>query len=514
MPEVLMPRVAFREQQRLNAADLNDEQAYRIALRRRHQTGTHLWGIVRGLELTQTASEFVVHPGMAVDGFGRELYVTKTLAVSWDSLEKNATQYDVWLLYFQAPNGISGRAYSDCVPGQHKRWLEGTQLRVRPVQSQKNTNAFRPPGVSRTDLARMPQGEPSVEGLEWPVYLGRITNTPKGAGALQTRAYTRLTGSLVTAASRRVTMQLGRERGLARQFVIGFASNLTAKPVDRLVIDNHLGTTVNGSLVIRSHRPLKINSLNNLELGDSSGPSYSLGFLSMAETPKQAIPFSIYRTALKPEPIPRQPPAVAVQQLRIELFDPGKTGDPTNFAFVIGTHRFGFFQPCFSVDASRTVRIKNLIVKGQIIRTQVPDSPSDPRFLKALREKMLHGIGAGIGTTGTLTVVVTFTTSPTRPNSAWKYTVAISNVSDKPIQHINAVEILTPPVGDPKYRGISLGATVLRAPPEAQLGPIDVEHAANLPTLMPGTIMTVLVWGYIGSFYVQGKADIPLNISP
>ena len=41
-------RVRYREQQRLRSSDLQDEQAHRIAIRRRHNIAQHDWGIVRG----------------------------------------------------------------------------------------------------------------------------------------------------------------------------------------------------------------------------------------------------------------------------------------------------------------------------------------------------------------------------------------------------------------------------------------------------------------------------------
>ena len=56
------PRVAFREGQRLYAADLTAEQEYRLGLAGRHFLAAHGWGIVS-----------LTAPSYAIDGYGREL---------------------------------------------------------------------------------------------------------------------------------------------------------------------------------------------------------------------------------------------------------------------------------------------------------------------------------------------------------------------------------------------------------------------------------------------------------
>ena len=57
-------RVRYRERQPLCAGDLTTEQAYRLAMRRRHDRGAHSWGIVTGLQLDdqQGHERIVVEP--------------------------------------------------------------------------------------------------------------------------------------------------------------------------------------------------------------------------------------------------------------------------------------------------------------------------------------------------------------------------------------------------------------------------------------------------------------------
>src|SRR5262245_27117170 len=81
-------RVRYREHALLTAADLQAEQQYRIAMRRRHDIGLHVWGIVEGLGLAVQQGELVVEPGAAVDGYGRELIVPARIVVAAEVLNR------------------------------------------------------------------------------------------------------------------------------------------------------------------------------------------------------------------------------------------------------------------------------------------------------------------------------------------------------------------------------------------------------------------------------------------
>jgi len=74
-------RPNYYQGQFLGAQDFNDELAYHRDMRRRHNLGPHTWGIVVGLELVEkpkesgTGVDVFLQPGMAVDGYGREIIV-------------------------------------------------------------------------------------------------------------------------------------------------------------------------------------------------------------------------------------------------------------------------------------------------------------------------------------------------------------------------------------------------------------------------------------------------------
>jgi hypothetical protein len=78
-------RLNYYEGEFLGAVDFQAEQEYHRDMRRRHNLGQHTWGIVTGLQLAQAPNGYMdgsltevdvfLQPGMAVDGFGREIVV-------------------------------------------------------------------------------------------------------------------------------------------------------------------------------------------------------------------------------------------------------------------------------------------------------------------------------------------------------------------------------------------------------------------------------------------------------
>ena len=113
-------RLNYYEGEFLGATDFQAEQEYHRDMRRRHNLGQHTWGIVTGLDLAQPPNggtdgssvevDVYLQPGMAVDGFGREIVV---LSQTQLTQEMFAAFYDpnaaaspkwmyVWISYQQA----------------------------------------------------------------------------------------------------------------------------------------------------------------------------------------------------------------------------------------------------------------------------------------------------------------------------------------------------------------------------------------------------------------------------
>jgi hypothetical protein len=77
-------RLLYFEGQVLSASDFQDEQAYFLAQKRRHNRWLHGAGIVSGLEITIAGDDepsVVVSPGYAIDPLGRELIVKETISL-------------------------------------------------------------------------------------------------------------------------------------------------------------------------------------------------------------------------------------------------------------------------------------------------------------------------------------------------------------------------------------------------------------------------------------------------
>src|SRR5690348_10880694 len=103
-------RLHYYQRQYLGAADLEDQQSYMRDMRRRHNVGQHTWGIVAGLMMVEepvagdpTAVDVYIQPGMAVDGFGREIFVMAPVKLDTLLFESFAAQgsHSVWIGYDQ-----------------------------------------------------------------------------------------------------------------------------------------------------------------------------------------------------------------------------------------------------------------------------------------------------------------------------------------------------------------------------------------------------------------------------
>jgi hypothetical protein len=114
-------RLNYYEGEYLGALDFQAEQEYHRDMRRRHNLGQHTWGIVTGLELAQAPNgntnpsgtnevDVYLQPGMAVDGFGREIVAlsqsqltTAMLAAYYDpNANASPVLMYVWIGYQQS----------------------------------------------------------------------------------------------------------------------------------------------------------------------------------------------------------------------------------------------------------------------------------------------------------------------------------------------------------------------------------------------------------------------------
>jgi len=127
-------RVNYFDRQHIRLAELRDEQAYHVQMRRRHNLSHHSWGIVTGLELVARPDGQVgVTPGLAIDGYGRELLLVDYRVIGRADFDRYATsRLDVWLEY----------------------QLELSDDRLAPVARRKAGDAYRTAGNDALALAQ------------------------------------------------------------------------------------------------------------------------------------------------------------------------------------------------------------------------------------------------------------------------------------------------------------------------------------------------------------------------
>ncbi|WP_454698346.1 hypothetical protein [Arthrobacter humicola] len=151
-------RPRYTQGQTLGAADFRAEQAYHRNGRRRHLLGPHTWGITLGLDLVEqpnpidpTLVDVMLRPGLATDGYGRELMVDSALRLDPAAFSAFAdiAHRQVYLAYDEVTSGHDNARYDDCLPGHQTRITEGYRIVVDPT----------PPTHDTVDIA----GQPGVD---------------------------------------------------------------------------------------------------------------------------------------------------------------------------------------------------------------------------------------------------------------------------------------------------------------------------------------------------------------
>ena len=95
-------RVRYYTRQFLRTADFVDEQAYHVAMQRRHNLAGHTWGIVRGLDVEQDKdARLGISAGAAIDGYGRYVILPAPQPIEPGEFDRGSEVLDVWLVYSQ-----------------------------------------------------------------------------------------------------------------------------------------------------------------------------------------------------------------------------------------------------------------------------------------------------------------------------------------------------------------------------------------------------------------------------
>jgi hypothetical protein len=435
-------RPRFHERQVLGADELGDEQAYQVAMRRRHLVGSHSWGIVSGLALAAARDRVAVQPGLAVDGFGRALVVARPQLIAPEALEElGGDPVDVWLLYGRVASTPARRGRWDCGPGRHSRWREQPCLRLTAARDPLEPR--RPPGVSNTWLEYEPHARaPDGPVPAWPVYLGRATPGKKSGGMrrpyrvdLGQRPYAGLVGESVRNPLGSEGLRVGGdERGAAVRL-----RDPGGAQTEVLAVDGSGNTTVRADTGLTGE--LRIAGIGNAAGG--------LSFTPLPAVPEAATPWSAYRVTV-PEA------GRTLSQLRLEVGHPGDKGDPLRYALGVGAiDDNGDFERGLTVTSGCTVIVGgDLNVEGLLSLGPVGADPDDPRFRGAVLLRWMRGITeasntldqaysaemslTGLGVTGDVItrlvdLTVTLTNTGAVPIASVRAAVTISGLAADPV---------------------------------------------------------------------------------
>lgn len=182
-------RVQYRQQHILQAADLNAEQDYRLAAQHRHLIGQHSWGIVHGLCLQLRPDGFIVQPGYAIDGFGRELALMRPRLIAWATdtyqLLERSPDIDVWLMYMPGIDENMAASWRTCEASPSTRIYAHVDVLLSAANisadqaKPANPDAYAPPCVPSDLLTPKPHDSLPDELPAWPIYLGRLRHVEK-----------------------------------------------------------------------------------------------------------------------------------------------------------------------------------------------------------------------------------------------------------------------------------------------------------------------------------------------
>lgn len=172
-------RVNYFDKQFLRKQEFADEQGYQIALRRRHNISHHSWGIVVGLEVAAEEEQLVVRPGLAIDGYGRELFLPARVNIDPDEFTRlGSDRLDVWLFYEQTNILNPPAGYTACGSDETDNFLRTRETpRVFLERARVSRVKGREPRlVPKVILESTSQLQTPDDPLAvWPIYLARVT---------------------------------------------------------------------------------------------------------------------------------------------------------------------------------------------------------------------------------------------------------------------------------------------------------------------------------------------------
>lgn len=372
------PRVAYHPGQYLRHEDLTDDQAYHLGRHRRHLIAHHTWGIVRGLDLLIKHNTLLIAPGLAVDGYGRELVVGRRLPLPSSAFDElTSDTLDLWLTYDLQSVAPAPKGYSEPTHGAPTtvRWSEEPRLEWSSAEASR-PDARHPPGVSEVDHNFGPERHPPDDPrLRWPVYLGRVRRRPGEENALQIdssgRPYAGLVGHSLEPPWRdgtRMTLGAPAQPKDTSAFAVHLP-DADGNPQPQLEMDPQGAVAIHGDTTVAG----------DLRLG--GGLEFRLG-ATEPRSDDHPRPWQVYLAEDD-----------GAEELRIEL-----DGSQELHRVAIGafSQEKQAFEPTLTVAANHTVTVHgDLVVEGLLIRgSQEAQPPMSPEVEGYLLGGYLGGLNA------------------------------------------------------------------------------------------------------------------------
>jgi len=173
-------RLNYYEREYLRSFDLVAEQNYHIEMRRRLNLALHLWGIVEGLDVKKgevvpgVPDQFYISPGMAIDAYGREIFLFAPYILSEDDVIRNRItvpdrRYSLFIAYATELGTPPSAGFRVCdIQDQYTRRHEAYQIIISD-QLDDSVDPKKAKIPSATDeLSDDPAKKP------WPIRLGSV----------------------------------------------------------------------------------------------------------------------------------------------------------------------------------------------------------------------------------------------------------------------------------------------------------------------------------------------------
>ena len=403
-------RVHYFDKQFLRLDEFRDEQLYQLALRRRHNITLHTWGIVQGLLLANEDGATVVQPGIAIDGYGRELLLETKVTLAPETFDDLATdRLDVWLVYDRTSAGSAPEGYGECgdtVGGDYRAAEVPQVLFERPLSN--NVEARRPPVVP-SEVLDAPVPPTSDDPADtWRVYLGRIIRLEGQITFDMTgRPYVGVVAETIDHPANAARIEIGKrstvnvertvggvtysyEKGedsalnLSRRFAVFVPEDLTGAPAtEKVTLSPRLEIAADGAIRLRGRTILN----GNLRLAGGAVRFLDAADFTADTAPKEP---SIYRFNDNGK-----------DELRVDL----GAEDTENRQFVIGfSTSDGKFTECLRIELQDTTDTGELVplvtingdlnVGGKIMGTFVPPALT-PEAQAAILGSFQAGVAAG-----------------------------------------------------------------------------------------------------------------------